>query len=347
MQLDCIIDLKSSRKRAKKEVELLPDLVYFEHSNSQHRDLSETTSSLPDNAAAIPVCATVEEHESLLHLDEYEKSAMVVGDGNDIFIFDDNVSIRTGDLKSMTKAINPTHQAFLSSTIYQQTYSNFGDSSKILSDSSPDESSYAQILHCSSKHMTATNMGELRARDRIDMGNDSEVEVEAEVDSSFLRNKAFLVNTDSDNDRSSSSCGIGTPMCRAPCMTERTNDHIPSFAITSIEGFPQPTCHNIVMSDVDGAHTLFPCQRYEDVVKERKKKKSSSDSSDRMSSTTGEKKPRIGPTGREIFVFDEAAVRVFNHRKSSLFLEFLFSCFNLNNLHVPISFEFIYSYNYS
>lgn len=51
-------------------------------------------------------------------------------------------------------------------------------------------------------------------------------------------------------------------------------------------------------------------QRIPDQRKEGKRRKGTASGTDRSSGTTGlEKKARIGPTGREIFVFDDAAVR--------------------------------------
>ena len=310
--MDCMIDLKNSRKRARRKVELPADSEYFDSATSLQGVLSSTTPSLPYNAAAIPVCTTVEERAPHLHLDEYGKSAIAVGDVDDIFVFGDHVNKCTENLNSLTKAIFPAHQASLSSTVYQQSFANSGDSSRIVQNPHPEVSSFAQILHNRSRNLISTFISGLSARDRIEMMNESEVEaeVEADIDSSYVRNNSLNINSDSGDNGDRSSSGVGTS-ARCTNMVEAAENHVPGFTVISSEVFHESSHFNndSAMIDRNSAEQSLQYQRYEDITKERKKKKGPSDTSDRMISTAGEKKPRIGPTGREIFVFDEAAVR--------------------------------------
>lgn len=315
MQLDCVTNLKNFKKRGRNKAELQHNGEYFERTNSQQGSYSNITLSLPDNAAAIPVCATVEELVPLLHLEEFQKIEIVIGDVGDIFMFDDHVNTHTGDMKCVTKAIIPAHQdqAPSSSTVYQQTYANFVESLKILPESSPEESSFAQILQSKSMHMSATVMSGISSRDRIEIGNDSKVEVE--VDSTFDREKIIFVNTDNGDDQieDCSASGTGRSMCCVSDVVEIADDHILSLAVTSSDVFPQSIDCSSVVADVNSVISSPLCLRYEDNTKDRKKKKGTADSSDRAASMTVDKRPRIGPTGREIFVFDEAAVRSSKH----------------------------------
>jgi hypothetical protein len=304
MQLDCVANLKNSKKRGRNKAELQDNGVYFERTNSQQGCYSNITLSLPDNAAAIPVCATVEELVPLLHLEEFQKIEIVIGDVGDIFMFDDHVSTHTGDIKCVTKAIIPAHQAPSSSTVYQQTHANFVESLKILPESSPEESSFAQILQSRSMYMSATDTNGVS--DRIEMGDDSKVE--EEVDSNFVREKNIFANLENGDDQSPDSSGIGISMCCVSDVVEIADDHILSLAVTSSDIFPQSIDCSIVVADVDSTILSRACLRYEDISKDRKIKKGTVCSSDRAASMTVDKRPRIGPTGREIFVFDEAAV---------------------------------------
>lgn len=308
MQLDCVTNLKNLKKRGRNTAELQHNGEYFERTNSQQGSYSNITLSLPDNAAAIPVCATVEELVPLLHLEEFQKIEIIIGDVGDNFMFDDHVSTHIGDMKCVTKAVIPAHQALLSSTVYQQTYSNFVESLKILPESSPQESSFAQILQSRIMHMSSTDMNGVS--DRIEVRDDSKVEVE--VDSNFIRKEIVFVNTDNGDDQiqDCSSSGIGRSMCCVFDVVEIADDHILSLAVTS-DVFTQPIDCSSVVTDVNSVVSSPACLRYKDITKERKKKKGTADSSDRAASMTVDKKPRIGPTGREIFVFDEAAVRIF------------------------------------
>lgn len=306
MQLDCVTNLKTSKKRGRNKAELQHNGECSERTDSQQGCYSNITLSLPDNAAAIPVCATVEELVPLLHLEEFQKIGIVA----DIFLFDDNVSTHTGDMKCVvTKAIIPAHQAPSSSTVYQQAYANFVESLKMLPESSPEESSLAQILHSRSMHMSASDLCGISSRDRIKMGDGSKVEVE--VDSTSDREKILFVNNDNGDDQSRdcSSSGIGGSTCCVSDVVGIADNDILSLAVTSSKMYPQSMDCSIVVADVDSTLSSPACLRYEDITKERKKKKGSADSSDRAASMTVDKRPRIGPTGREIFVFDEAAVR--------------------------------------
>jgi hypothetical protein len=310
MKLDCVTNLKNFKKRGRDKAELQHNGEYFERTNSQQGCYSNITLCLPDNAAAIPVCATVEELGPLLHLEEFQKIEIVIGDVADIFMFDEHVSTHTGDMKCVTKAIVPAHQAPSSSTVYQQTYANFVESLKILPETSPKESSYAQILHGRSMPMSATDMNVVS--DRIERGDDSKVE--EEFDSTFDRDKNIFVSNGNGDDPSQdcSSSGIGRSMCCVSNVVEIADDHILSLAVTS-DIFPQSIDCSIVVADVDSTILSPACLRYEDITKDRKKKKGTADSNDRAASMTVDKRPRIGPTGREIFVFDEAAVRTCQH----------------------------------
>lgn len=311
--MDCMIDLKNSRKRARRKVELPADSEYFDSATSLQGVLSSTTPSLPYNAAAIPVCTIVEERAPHLHHDEYGKSAIAVGDADDIFVFDNHVNKCTENLNSLTKAIFPAHQASSSSTVYQQPFANSGDSSRIMLKPYPEEYSFAQVLHNRSRNLISIFISEMSARDRIEMMNESEVEaeVEADIDSSYVRNNSLSISSDNDNNGDRNSSGIGTSARCTSNMVEAAENHIPCFTLISSEVFHESSHFNndSAIIDRNSAEQSLQYQRYEDITKERKKKKGPSDSSDRMISTTGEKKPRIGPTGREIFVFDEAAVR--------------------------------------
>lgn len=310
MQLDCITNLKTSKKRERNKAELQHNGECSVRTKSHQGCYSSITLSLPDNAAAIPVCATVEELVPLLHLEEFPKIGIVIGDVGDIFLFDDHVSTHTGDMKCVTKAIIPAHDAPSSSTVYQQTYANFVESLKILPEPSPEESSFAQILQSRSMHVSATDLSGISSHDRVEMGDDSKVEVE--VDSAFDREKIVFVNNDNCDDQSlgCSSSGIGRSMCCVSDVVEIADDHILSLAATSCQMYPQSIDCSIVVAGVDS--TILPpaCLRYEDITKDRKKRKGTADSRDRAASMTVDKRPRIGPTGREIFVFDEAAVGI-------------------------------------
>ena len=316
MQMDCMIDLKNLRKRARRKVGLPADSEYFDRASSLQGVLSSTTPSLPYNAAAIPVCTTVEERAPHLHLDEYEKNTTAVADVDDIFVFDDHVETRTENLNSLTKAIFQAHQASSSSTVYQQSFANSGDSSRVMLNSYPEESSIAQILHSTSKNLISTFISGMSSRDGIQTMNESEVEVEAEDededDSSYVRNVSLETDSVNDNNGDRKSSGKGASMRCISNIVEAAENHIPGFSVTSSDYLHESSHFNndFTVIDRNSAEQSFQYQKYEDITKERKKKKSPSDSSDRMISTTaGEKKPRIGPTGREIFVFDEAAVR--------------------------------------
>ena len=314
--MDCTIDLKNSRKRAGRKVGLTADSEYFDRAISLQGVMSSTTPSLPYNAAAIPVCTTVEERAPHLHLEEYEKNAIAVGDADDIFVFDDHVETRTENLNSSAKAIFPAHQASSSSTVYQQSFANSGDSSRIMLDSYPEDSSFTQILHSRSRNLISTFISGMSSRDRIQTMNESEVEVEveaeaeAEDDSCRVRNASLDIVSVNDNNGDRKFSGKGASVRCISNMVEAAENHIPSFTVTSSD-FLRESSHfksDITVTNKNSAEQSLQYQSYEDISKERKKKRSSSDSSDRMISTTAEKKPRIGPTGREIFVFDEAAV---------------------------------------
>lgn len=308
MQLDCVTNLKTSKKRGRIKAELQHNGERSERTNSQQGCYSDVVLSLPDNAAAIPVCATVEELVPLLHLEEFPKIGLVIGDVGDIFLFDDHVSTHIGDMKCVSKAIIPAHQAPSSSTVYQQTYANFVESLKILPEPSLGESSFAQILQSRSMHVPATNLSGINSRNRVEIGDDSNVEVE--VDSTFDREKIVLVNTGNCDDQSQlcSSSGVGRSMCCISDVVEIADDHILGLAVTSSKMYPQSIDCSIVVADVERAILSPACLRNKDIKKERTKKKGTADSRDRAASMTVDKRPRIGPTGREIFVFDEAAV---------------------------------------